>query len=417
MKDKTYWHSKIEVNDYSFDVIELDKDIDLIQLHQNVILFNKCKNKEEKLKLSKLFPDKLFPICRFCNKKIVNTNFQLYHKQGSYFIQLIKPDVYCREIDGTKYFLSCCENCLLEHFKSDPPKAPKYYFMKANKYGQYCFGYSDEDYKKICAMTVGVTEESMIKKWGEELGKKKWIEYCNKQAKTNTFEYKKEKFGWSPEDFKEFNKSRAVTKENLIKKHGEEKGLEIFNNYCKKQQITKSFDYMKEKYGEEYTYFINKSKALTIDNFIKKYGEEEGFKRYNEITNHNPAFYSKISQKLFNDLDKYFQEYKTYYATKNTEYGIMLADKTYIKLDYYISELKTCVEFNGTNFHADPRFFNETDNPNPFNKTITAKEIWDNDNHRINSLLELGIKTIIVWESDYKKKSFDINELVKKIKK
>ena len=41
MKDKTYWHSKIEVNDYSFDVIELDKDIDLIQLHQNVILFNK----------------------------------------------------------------------------------------------------------------------------------------------------------------------------------------------------------------------------------------------------------------------------------------------------------------------------------------------------------------------------------------
>ena len=111
------------------------------------------------------------------------------------------------------------------------------------------------------------------------------------------------------------------------------------------------------------------------------------------------------------------REYKTYYATKNTEYGIMLPDKTYIKLDYYISELKTCVEFNGTNFHADPRFFNETDNPNPFNKTITAKEIWDNDNHRINSLLELGIKTIRVWESDYKKKSFDINELVKKIKK
>ena len=53
------------------------------------------------------------------------------------------------------------------------------------------------------------------------------------KAKKNTFEYKKEKFGWSPEDFKEFNKSRAVTKENLIKKHGEEKGLEIFNNYCK----------------------------------------------------------------------------------------------------------------------------------------------------------------------------------------
>ena len=412
-KDKEFIHSKISVTDVKFPKVKVDNFEHIMEICDK---FNTETDIDVKRKLSYELPEELFCTCRFCGKRIINSKFIVKYYKGKGELYNFVPQIKYRIIDGKQYELSCCEDCLLEHFKSDPPKYPKYYFMKANKYGQYCFGYSDEDYKKICSMTVGVTKESLIRKWGEELGKKKWLEYCNKQAKTNTFEYKKEKFGWSYDDFKEFNKSRAVTKENLIKKYGEQKGIEIFNDYCKKQQITKSFEYMKEKYGEEYAYSVNKSKALTIDNFIKKYGEEEGFKRYNEVINHNIAFYSKVSQKLFDELDKYFQEYKTYYATKNTEYGVMLSNKTYIKLDYYIYELKICIEFNGTNFHADPRFFKETDHPNPFNKTITAKEIWDHDNYRINSLLELGIKTIIVWESDYNKKSFNINELVKKIK-
>lgn len=415
MKTKTYWHTKVNVKDYEFDAIELDNNTDLIQLHQNIILFNKSKNKEEKIKLAELFPDKLFPTCRFCGKKIINVNFEIYHKKNTYSIQLIKPKVFCREIDGNKYYLSCCEDCLLDHFKNNPPKSQKYYFMKANKYGQYSFGYSDEEYRKLCSMTVGVTKESMINKWGNEIGEQKWNEYCNRQAETNTYEYKKEKFGWNKQDFDVFNKGRAVTLKNLTKKYGDEEGLELFNDYCKKQKITKSFDYMKEKYGEIRANEINKSKALTINNFIKKYGEEIGVKKYDEITNHNPAFYSKVSQKLFNELDTYFNGYKTYYATKNNEYGIMLPDKTYVKLDYYIYELKTCIEFNGTKFHADPRFFKKTDYPNPFNKSISAKEIWDNDNNRINMLAKLGIKTIVVWEFDYNKKSFNIEELIKKI--
>ena len=54
----------------------------------------------------------------------------------------------------------------------------------------------------------------MIKKWGIELGKQKWKEYCNKQSITNTFEYKKEKYGWDENEFNEFNKK----KRNYIKK-------------------------------------------------------------------------------------------------------------------------------------------------------------------------------------------------------
>lgn len=82
--------------------------------------------------------------------------------------------------------------------------------MKANKYGAYSYGYSYEDYKKICSMITGVTEKSMIKKWGIELGEQKWKEYCNKQSITNTFEYKKEKYGWDENEFNEFNKKEEL---------------------------------------------------------------------------------------------------------------------------------------------------------------------------------------------------------------
>ena len=73
---------------------------------------------------------------------------------------------------------------------------------------------------------------------------------------------------------------------------------------------------MINKFGEEKTNEINKSKALTLNNYIKKYGDE-GIKKYLEVINHNINFYSKISQKLFNELDEYLSpKYKTYYATK-----------------------------------------------------------------------------------------------------
>lgn len=415
MKDNTYLHTFANVIDYSFEGIKIEVS-DLNKFKLLIKDFNNSTDKKYKISIAKRLPNGIFPICRICGNIIVNSKFKLNISKTN-ILKLVLPSVYCREIDGNKYYLSCCEDCLLEHFKLDPPKSEKYYFMKANKYGQYSFGYSNEEFKKICSMTVGVTELSMIKKYGEIEGKRRWEEYRKKQAITNTFEYKQKKYNWTKADFEEFNKNRAVTLDNLVKKYGDIEGHIIFEDYCKKQHITKSFEYMKEKYGEDKAKLINKSKALTIDNFINKYGEEEGIIKYQNAIQYNPAFYSKISQKLFNTLDKYLPQYNTYYATKNAEYGIMLSNKTYIKLDYYISDLKICIEFNGTVFHADPRIFKENDHPNPFNRNITAKEIWENDKNRIKELEKLGIKTIIVWELDYRDKSYNINDLIEKIKK
>ena len=410
MKSK-FSHSSVEIIEYPFEKVYLDELNE--ELIKNINLFNSSKNIKEKQNVINFIPIK-FPICRFCGEKIINLNFYITYNTKQKYIQLSVPYIYCREIDHKKYYLSCCENCLLKHFKDNPPKAQKYYFMKANKYGAYCFGYSYDEYKKICSMTVGVTEKSMIKKWGEELGIQKWNEYKRKQSVTNTFEYKKKKFNWNKEQFDEFNKSRAVTLKNLQNKYGKELGEIYFNDYVEKQKLTKSHEYMINKYGEEKTKAINQSKGQTLSNYIKRLGKIEGLKQYEIMLSHHKNYFSKISQKFFDEIDKYIsQKYTTYYATKNHEYGVNLHNNDYIRLDYFILELNLCIEFNGTYFHADPRFFNENDYPNPHNKVLTSKTIWENDNNRYKKLKEYrNIDTVVVWEYDYNN-GIDVQKFIK----
>jgi len=55
------------------------------------------------------------------------------------------------------------------------------------------------------------TLDNMIRKYGEVEGKVKWDNYRKKQAESNTFEYKQKKYGWTKEQFDEYNKSRGVS--------------------------------------------------------------------------------------------------------------------------------------------------------------------------------------------------------------
>lgn len=399
MKNNEFYHTNVEIKEYPFNKIYLEELSD--ELIKNVKLFNSSKDIEHKKEIAKHLPID-FPKCRFCGDIIINSNFKILLKQKEKYIQIINPSIWCREIDSHKYYLSCCKTCLLQHFKDNPPKSEKYYFMKANIYGQYCFGYSYEEYKKICSMTVAVTENRLIKKYGETIGKEKWKEYCNKQAKSNSFKYKKEKYNWTKDEFDTFNKNRAITKELCIKRYGEELGIQKFEDYVNKQKLTKSKEYMISVYGEEKANKINQSKALTLENYTKKYGEDEGLRKFEIMLNNHHNYFSKISQKFFNELDKYLStKYTTYYATKNKEFGVNL-NGSYVCLDYFILELNLCIEFNGTYYHGDPKIFNEHDCPNPHNKTLTAKEMWENDNNRYKLLKEIrNIDTIVVWENDY----------------
>lgn len=415
MKSKKYWHSSVNIKEYEFPKVYLsnysEEEIkNLIRIKDK---FNNCKDIIEKRNLAEQLPKQLFCKCRFCGKLIVNINFNIrYEKNGNYF-HVRTPKIWYRKINSKKYYLSCCEECLLEHFKNDLPKSSKYYFMKANKYGAYSFGYNEDIYKKICSMTTGVTEQSLIRKHGDLVGKEKWQEYCKKQSETNSFEYKKSKYNWTKEQFDIFNKSRAVTLENLQNKYGETVGQEVYDNYTYLQSYKKSYQYMVDTFGIDKANEINKSKALTLENYVKRLGETEGLIQYEIAINNHKNYFSKISQEFFNKLDEIIaKKYTTYYASKNNEYGVNLGN-IYVRLDYFILELNLCIEFNGTYFHGDPRIFNENEFPNPFDKKLTAKDLWNKDVERYKKLKELrNINTIIVWEIDYRN-GIDINKFIK----
>jgi len=392
MKNKEFYHTNVEIKEYSFEKISLEElNKDLIQ---TIKKFNSSKDIEYKKELAKQIPIK-FPKCRFCGNIIINSNFLIDIKHKDKIIQLILPSVYCREIDGNKYYLSCCEKCLLDHFKDNPPKAPKYYFMKANIYGQYSFGYSDEEYKKICSMTVGVTYKAMINKWGEEKGEKRWKEYCDKHSKIASKQTFIDKYGLE-KGLKIYHDSRAITKQKMIKKYGEEIGLERWNNYCEKQRYTCSLEY-----------------------FIKEYGKILGEKKYKDFTikralsaqSGQKITVSKISQNLFNNLYEYIYKNEIYYSDLNNEYIIHndLTHKNYL-LDFYDKTKNLVIEFQGDYWHANPNKYNKEDvlefPTNILNRKnkIKAKEIWEYDKNKKDFICkELNNPIYLqIWESDYR---------------
>jgi len=265
---------------------------------------------------------------------------------------------------------------------------------------------------------TGVTKNRLLLMYGKEIGLEKWNNYCNKQAYTNSKEYKK----MSDKEFDDYNKSRAVTLKNLIKKHGIDEGTKKWNNYCNRQAYTNSLEYYIEKYGNKEGpkkwKLCNKSKAHTIDNYIKRYGENDGLIKYKEYyKNSSNYFYSKISEEMFMEIEKRLNINCKIYYGKN-EFGKYNSDsKRYNFYDFVIDELKICIEFNGDVFHGNPSIYEENDHPNPFNKKLTAKQLWEADNVKNKFLEKLGYNVIVIWEKEYlENKEKIINNMVSYIK-
>lgn len=251
-----------------------------------------------------------------------------------------------------------------------------------------------------------ITEKSMIAKYGELDGKMRWNEYCQKQAESNTFEYKHKKYGWDKDRFDEYNTSKSITKENCVLRHGKEKGINVWKDYCNKQRIAGcTVEWFISKYGEvdglkKYD-DVCKSKALTLDNFIEKYGILGKEKYFDYKNNSSCNFFSKISQELFNNIFDRVSYDKCYYHDYNKEYGVYLNKlKKYTFLDFYILDTNKAIEFYGDYWHCNPKFYGENYIHKVYNKT--AKDVWKYDRKRLLTLKEEhGIDSLIVWQHDY----------------
>jgi hypothetical protein len=116
-------------------------------------------------------------------------------------------------------------------------------------------------------------------------------------------------FGFSEEEAK--NKvaelkdlAGAMTKEKLIKKYGEEEGIKRFEEF--RQKSAQTLENFTKRYGEEegqlrHQMFLKKIKTGgSLEGFIGRYGEEEGLKKYSE-------YIANISYK--NSLNYYKEKY------------------------------------------------------------------------------------------------------------
>lgn len=292
------------------------------------------------------------------------------------------------------------------------------------KYGLYDVERRFDEYMKLSGEgRRGITKDGLLLRYGDVEGMRRWNEYCKKQSITNTYEYKRDKYGWSKQEFDEYNNSRAVTEENLIKRHGEEEGLKKFNDYKKRQAYAGcKLEYFIEKYGKdegERRYLdLCKQKVLSSDNFVRKYGKKLGEQKYlNYIKNKRPEFYySKMSQECFHIICDNLPENRRefiFYGEKNYEYLFHKSGNNAIFVDFYDSLNKKIIEFHGNYWHCNPTMYDE----NYFHtvRNMYAKEIWESDMIRKEFLMKnFDVEYMVIWEYDYKNNQ---DEALKEVKK
>lgn len=367
--------------------------------------------------------------CKYCGKSIWYDSTKVSFREDGRLAYECGGTTYrtSKCLNGIKYPILVCQHCLEKKYPDFKEKNKSKIFNTFNKYVMYAFEIPQELINEKNKLSVP-TLENCIRKHGEEKGREVFEEYKRKQAYTNSFEYKQEKYGWTKEEYDDYNRSRAVTLENLIKKHGEEEGRVIWDNYCKRQSETSSNEYIKDKFGEYESETIWLLKCGKIEGFIRRYGEEEGVKRFNDFIrsvsdsfeNTNKYHQSKRGLCFFNKIVERLNELGynyTYYYGDNELRKYSHIDNVLYSLDFFIPELNIDIEFNGDYWHCNPDIYDRKWF-HPIKKQY-AEDIWKYDENRSKSLKEeYDIDVISVWEKSVYLDKFEdkiISEILEKI--
>lgn len=232
------------------------------------------------------------------------------------------------------------------------------------------------------AKRTGVTKDNLISKYGELEGTKRWNEYRNKQSESNSFEYKAQKHGWTKEDFDAFNLSRGGSLENYIKKHGESKGIRLWEEYCEKQRYT-----------------------TTIEYFISEYGESEGKAKYEamnkakgkSMSKRDVSPVSKLEEEIVEEIVKRIGK-ELDYSCRTKQYCVSKKDRVYF---YDIVHNNRSIEINGDYWHCNPSIYPS----NYYQKRMDmlAEDIWTKDSDKQKLIMETrNIPLLVIWEKDYR---------------
>jgi hypothetical protein len=250
------------------------------------------------------------------------------------------------------------------------------------------------------AKSTAITLDNLIKKHGAVDGQVRWDQYRAKQAYSNSYEYKKLKFGWTPNQFDAYNSSRAQTLEKMIERHGEDLGVVKWKEYCDRQAYTNTKAYFIQKYGEtlgiEKYIKINKKKAVNDPGALSKKLDVSIEDAVSIIMSRQKQFFtSNIEQEFISAIENKIGNLD-HTTTRNPfgKWSPLLG--TYVVYD--IKHHDCIIEFNGDYWHANPKIYKDT----AVIRGKLAIDIQQRDMLKLKTAQDLGFRTLVVWESEYK---------------
>jgi hypothetical protein len=165
-----------------------------------------------------------------------------------------------------------------------------------------------------------ITLENMIRKYGDVEGEIRWQHYKDKQAYTNSYEYKRDKYGWSYDDWIKYNKSLGNYNYNPNNFH-----QSITKNWIdskNEEYYRRKFDEKKEYYGWD---------ESDWDEYLNQNGNYTG--KFNPLT--NGQYYNMWVKKYGKDkADDMEQQYRQRRATSNKNQIRTNETRTKMRLSY-----------------------------------------------------------------------------------
>lgn len=250
-------------------------------------------------------------------------------------------------------------------------------------------------------------ESVWIEKHGDEEGRLLYANYKKMLAEKNTFAHKHSKYGWSQDQFNAYNATRATTLDNMIKRYGENEGHKRWDEYRAKQAIAGvSESWFITKHGEakgrQIWADVCRAKRHTLPNYINRYGVDEGTRRYNE-------WLTKLCNRGYNGSKPELELAEL--VTRICEQDVVYSHLTHqyckwshvlnraVMYDIVIPSKRIVIEFNGDYWHCNPDIYSASFVHPVRNKT--AEAIWKEDQDKLDVMISQGYTTITIWESDW----------------
>ena len=183
----------------------------------------------------------------------------------------------------------------------------------------------------------------------------------------------------------------------MIKKYGLEEGIKRYEAYCDKQKFTKSREYVVAKYGEARWDEINRQKAAPHD--ARLIAQQENITIDQAVAKiaarHRTAYVSDLELDFVSELEKLVGSLD--HTNNNSPFGKW--DHEHERYVVYDIKHGNCViEFNGDYWHANPTIYSADDQI----RGKLAKDIWHKDQTKLDIARKAGLNVMVVWESDYR---------------